>query len=115
MAQSDPFEKDSKLTIPTDDVNRLHTTTLDLLKSIVFDKEQFLMDFIEKSGLSEAEFIRDWVLEEEPIELLMSDFGSFNEYSIKATQKFRLRPKTEDEKQLEIETNKERNVDPNNA
>jgi len=67
---------------------------LDLNRSLEFDKEEFLNDFIASLHTTPEEFARLYILEEYPIELIMSETG---EITVKLTQKFNIRRKTEAE------------------
>lgn len=95
------------------------TYIMNILDSIAFDKEQMLVEYINSAithlGITEEEFYRDYILEEFPV-VFTTNFDDSDlmseQTTIKYEQKFTIRPKTDEEKQLELETHKEKNVDP---
>lgn len=85
---------------------------MDLESSIAYDKESMLEAMVEASGLTPEEFVVDYIIEEHPIEIITIDDILRDDHTFSVRQTFRVRLRTEDEKQLAIES-KEKNVDPN--
>lgn len=80
---------------------RIDNVTLDLERSIVFDKEQWLADLVAKTHTTPEEFSRLFVLEEHPVQIEMQDWqdviGSDLKIVLRTTQEFRIRLKTIEE------------------
>lgn len=86
---------------------RIKTIIMDLQESMNFDKEEWLEAMVRASSLSPEEFSRDYVLEEYPIEITRIDDILDNRVTaakFTVNQNFRVRPKTNEERQLEIES-----------
>ena len=68
------------------------------LDSLNDAKEAFIEAQLKASGLSLDQFVAGYVLAEYPIEFhtLTEDFGS-NDITMKVSQKYRVRPKTDEE------------------
>lgn len=101
-----PFELASPLIMPTTDsegIFRSNHWVMSMMDSITFDKESMLEALVETTGLTPEEFSRDYILEEYPIEIDTFDDVFKPDFRFTVTQQFRVRPKTDAEKQLEIE------------
>jgi hypothetical protein len=112
------FEKALLTTMPENNsaVFRYQQFIMDIFDTMSYEKEDWLEAMVETSGLSPEEFSRDYVIEEYPLEIIRVDDILQDDYKFKIEQKYRVRLKTPEERQLEIETNKEKNNDdPNNA
>lgn len=92
---------------------------LDIRESVLFDKEDWLNTLLESVmdtyGLTIDEFARDWIVEEHPLEIQSVSGHLTNDYTFTVRQQFKVRLKTEEEKQLAIENKEKIDVDPNNA
>lgn len=77
---------------------------MDIQDSVTYDKEQMLEALVASSGLSPEEFGRDYLLEEYPVEIVTANHILAEDYRFVVTQQFRVRLKTEEERQLEIES-----------
>jgi hypothetical protein len=96
----------SRLTMPKSgdgDLFRTDHWVMSVIDSITFDKESMLEALVESTGLTPEEFSRDYILEEYPIEIDTFDAVFKPDFRFTVTQQFRVRPKTDAEKQLEIE------------
>jgi hypothetical protein len=85
---------------------KFETVTMDIASSMAFDKEEWLELLVEKSGFSPEEFGVYYVIEEYPMQFDITTDYSRIDTVFKATQEFRVRLKTPEEIQLELETTK---------
>jgi len=82
---------------------------MNIVDSIAYDKEQWLEAMVHASGLSPEVFALYYVIEEYPVTIIRADNILVEEdHRFSVRQEFRVRPKTPEEKQLEIEM-KEKN------
>lgn len=104
------FDQGFKLTTEESDATPdFITDTLDkLTRQYMEVEEKFFKEALEKSGLSLEDFIAYYVIEVYPFEYKIDD-----ESAIQFERKFRVRLKTDEELQQEIEAaeNEEKNVD----
>lgn len=115
MSLKQQYEQDSIQTTQIGGSDRRFATyILDILASINFDKEEFLEEVVSRSGLTPEEFGVDHIIEEYPIEIDKTDILDTNNVEFTIKQTFRVRLKTDEERQFEIEADheKEKNVEP---
>lgn len=102
--------------IDTSDMGQQHFI-MDIASSMIFDKEDMLEELVKSAlvslDISLQEFYRDYIIDEFPVEVYTNQeaYAGNTEFRIGYSQTFRIRRKTDEEKQLEIETIKEKNVD----
>lgn len=104
MVPSEPFVRISNPTMPRTEESRFRfeSTQMDLISSILYDKEVFLASVIETSGKSPEDFVIDWIIEEYPIDMHILDKVDTRDYKIRLIQEFRIRLKTDEERTKEI-------------
>jgi hypothetical protein len=89
---------------------------LSLTQSLVYEKEEMLNQYLASAlkhlDITIEEFARDYVLEEYPV-VIESVLGE--DYRIVIKQNFRIRLKTDEERQLEIEHKEKKDVDSDNV
>lgn len=76
------------------------------MASLDYDKEEMIQQLIAATGISVEEFLANYILEEYPIEFTtVGSLGDLvmNEFRLAVHQNFRIRPKTEDEKQTALQ------------
>jgi hypothetical protein len=91
----------------------MQETILSLQESINFDKEEMLEKIVSYSGMTPEEFSADFLIEEYPVHIWnMSSNEGVLDLQFGVSQHFRIRSKTEDERQLELESKEKTDATP---